>query len=357
MLPMDPLAFIGSLSALPADTQRDWAIAAAVVVASMVLVLWLEHGLMRRQGKAGSWLVLRVVSLVAGPLAALAVVVPARSVSGMEGLAVFYALLLTVAPLIWLGTHLGLGRLLTPALTTGEGVALSLSGLLLLGLPALAVYQALGPLENAARHLQDNPRNPGPPEPLAHAVQPVHRFRLPLAGEVHAQSLQAPEGLRLVRVDERVGERWEDMTGRDHPRYCLQGADLHLLWSTREGTPRLRLHWIDADGQRRVAEHRPDVANAQDAEFKIAFRGDGFDPATPVPRTRTHFALHRNAAGAPNYLAMGNSIQEGERDDGCVMPGYRRVKAALEGPVMAVMIVFQRPGDMPSLETFVRDGP
>lgn len=354
---MDPLALIGSLSALPADTQRDWTIAAAVVVAVMGLVLWLEHGLMRKQGKAGSWLVVRIASLVAGPVAALAVLVPAQSVSGMEALAVFYALLFTVAPLIWLGVHLGLGRRLRPALTAGEGLALSLSGLLLLGLPTLAVYQALDPLENAARHLQDNPRNPGPPQALAHTVQAVHRFHLPLAGEVFAQSLRAPEGLRLVRVDERVGERWDDMTGRDHPRYCLQGADLHLLWSTREGTPHLRLHWIDADGQRGVAEHRPDVAKAQAAEFKAAFRPDGFDLAAPVPRTRTHFALHRNAAGAPNYIAMGNSVQEGERHDGGVMPGYRRVKAAQEGPVMAVMIVFQRPGDMPSLETFVRDTP
>lgn len=354
---MDPLEWIDSLSALPADTQRDWAIAAAVVVAVMALVLWLEHGFMRRQGKAGSWLVLRVVSLVAGALAALAVLVPARSVSGMEGLAVFYAMLLTVAPLIWLGTHLGLGRLLRPSITAGEGVALSLSGLLLFGLPALAAYQALEPLENAARHRQDNPVNPGPPQALAHAVQPLQRFHLPVVGTVHAQSLKAPEGLRLLRVDERVGERWEDMTGRDHPRHCQQGADLHLLWSTREGTPHLRLHWIDADGQRRVAEHRPDVAQAQDAAFQVGFRPDGFDPAAPVPRTRTHFALHRNAAGAPNYIAMGNAVQEGERGDGCVMPGYRRVKAAQEGPVMAVMIVFRHPGDRPSLETFVRDNP
>lgn len=354
---MDPLALIGSLSALPADTQRDWMIAATVVVAVMGLVLWLEHRLMRTQGKAGSWLVVRVASLMVGPVTALAVLGPARSVSGMEGLAVFYALLFTVAPLIWLGTHLGLGRVLRPALTAGEGLALSLSGLLLLGLPALAIYQALDPLEKAARHLQDNPPNPGPPQPLAHTVQPVQRFQMPLAGETFGQSLRAPEGLRLVRVDERVGERWEDMTVRDHPRYCLNGADLHLLWSTREGLPHLRLHWIDVDGQRRVAEHRPNLASAQSADFKTTFRPDGFALPVPVPRTRVHFALHRNAAGAPNYIAMGNSVQPGERHDGCVMPDYRRVRAAQESPVTAVMIVFQRPGDMPSLETFERDTP
>ncbi|MGE0098222.1 MAG: hypothetical protein AB7S86_07715 [Hydrogenophaga sp.] len=353
---MDPLQLIAALPALPVDMQRDWRIAAAVVVAVIGLVLWLEFRLLNTQGKAGSWLVVRVVSLAAGPLAAMAVIVPARSVSGMEGLAVFYALLFTVAPLVWLGIHLGLGRLLRPALSAGEGVALSLSGLVVLGLPAMAVFSAVEPLEKAARHLQDNPRNPGPPVALAHAVQPVSRFQLAKAGAVFSQSLLAPPGLRLLRVDERVGELWEDMTGRTHPRYCLAGADLHLLWSAREGTPHLRLHWVDADGERRVAEHRPDVGSAQGLHFGATFRPDGFGLAAPVPRTRVHFATHRNAAGEPNYIAMGNAVQEGERHDGCVMPDYRRLRAAQEGPVLAVMIVFQRPGEMPSLEAFAAEG-
>ena len=354
---MDPLQLIGALPALPAQTQRDWTIAAAVVITVVLLVLWLEYRFMRAQGKGGSWGVVRVASLVAGPVAALAVILPANAVSGMEGLAVFYALLLTVAPLIWLGTHLGLGRLLNPALTVGESVALSLSGLLVLAVPAWAVFNAVEPLQKAARHLQDNPRDPGPPIAVAHAVQPVQRFHMLKAGDVFAQTLVAPPGLRLVRVDERVGELWDDMTGRTHPRYCLNGADLHLLWSAREGTPHLRLHWIDADGQRGVAEHWPDVSGTPSLEFSTTFRPDGFNLPVPVPRTRVHFALHRNDVGQPNYIAMGNSIQEGERHNGCVMPDYRRVKAAQEGPVLAVMIVFQRPGDMPSQETFVHESP
>lgn len=354
---MDPLQLIGAIPALPADTQRDWAIAAVVAGAAIVLVLWLEHRWMRAQGKAGSWAVVRFTSLLAAALAAVVVILPAQAVSGMEGLAVFYGLLLTVAPLIWLGTHLGLGRSLRPSLTLGEGVALSLSGLVVVMLPTLGVFAALEPLEKAARYLQDNPRNPGPPAALAHTVQPLQRFQLPLAGEVFAQSLLAPQGLRLVRVDERVGELWEDMTSRTHPRYCLKGADLHLLWSAREGTPRLRLHWVDADGHRGVAEHRPDVSAAHSADFTTTFRPDGFNLPVPVPRTRVHFANHRNAVGEPSYIAMGNSVQEGERYDGCVMPDYRRLNAARETPVMAVMIQFGRPGERAALETFVQSSP
>jgi len=354
---MDPIQLIGALPALPADTRRDWVIVAAVVVAVILLVLWVEYRVMRSQGKAGSWAVVRVVSLFAGPLAVLAVLLPARSVSGMEGLAVFYALLFTVAPLIWLGTHVGVGRFVSPALTTGEGVALSLSGLLAMAMAGMALFSAIEPLEKAARHLQDNPRNPGPPPTLAHAVGAVQRFELPRAGNVWAQTLKAPDGLRVTRVDERVGELWDDMTGRSQSRYCVHGADLHLLWSAREGTPHLRLHWTDADGHKGMAEHRPDVTGAASTDFTTTFRPDGFTFPVPVPRPRVHFALHRNAAGEPNYIALGNAVQEGERQNGCVMPGYRRQKAAQEGPVMAVMIVFQRPGDMPSQETFVPLGP
>ena len=76
-------------------------------------------------------------------------------------------------------------------------------------------------------------------------------------GEVYPPALMAPEGLRLERVDERVGELWEDTAGRDHPAYCSHGADLHLMWAARESPPHLRLHWVDGNGQRGVAEHRP----------------------------------------------------------------------------------------------------
>lgn len=354
---MDPLALIGALSALSADTQRDWMIAAAVVVAVMALVLWLEHRLMRAQGKAGSWLVVRVASWVAGPMAALAVVLPARSVSGLEGLAVFYALLFTVAPLIWLGVHLGLGTRLRPALTFGEAVGLSLSGLVVLVLPALALYQALEPLEKAARHLQDNPRNPGPAVPLAHAVQPMLRFNMPTVGDVFSQSLLAPTGLRLERVDERVGERWEDMSGRDHPRYCLNGADLHVFWAAMEGAPHLRLHWVDADGHRAVASHLPDTASAQTASFDTALHHNGFDLAVPVPRNRLSFSISANAADAANYVSLLNVTHGGARHDSCVMPGYRWARGPQDSPVSAVAIRFGLPGSRSRIETFVRAGP
>jgi hypothetical protein len=236
-------------------------------------------------------------------------------------------------------------------------MALALSGLLVFGPMAIVAVQMVGPLQTAARHAQDNPANQGPPVALAHTVQAVRRFGLPVAGEVFAQTLTAPPGLRLERVDERVGERWEDSVGREHPRFCQQGSDLHLLWAARELTPRLRLHWVDAGGRRQVAEHRPDIAPAVSADFTPTFHSDGFDVVVPVPNSRVFFALARNAAGEPNLVAMGNALQPGERQGDCVMPGYRRARAGSEGPVIALAVVFRLPGGPPWIETFTRPAP
>lgn len=350
---MDLSRWIDALRFMPADEQSGWARAAFAVLAFVALVLWLEFRYFRRRQQAGAWLALRLVSLLAAPLALFAVLGPTLAVSGMEGLAVFYATLFTLAPLIWFGAHIGAGRLL--GLGRSEGLALALTGLLVVGLPGAAVFQASGPLEAAARHREDNP--PGPAEPLAHAVGPVRRFHVPEVGTVFAQSLIAPPGLRLERLDERVGELWQDSADISQSRFCREGADLHLLWSSRERTPWLRLHWVDADGQRHVAPHRPVPQDGPAADFTVAFREDGFDVPAPVPLYRANFALARSPSGGWNPIALLNATQPGEHPRGCLMPGYQRVRWRDEGPVQAVMLMFERPGQGPSLAEFSRPRP
>lgn len=350
---MDLSRWIDALSSMPTDELSGWARGAFAVLALVALVLWLEFRYFRRRGRAAHWLALRLVSLLAAPLALASVLLPAQAVSGMEGLAVFYATLFTLAPLIWFGAHLGAGRLL--GLGQGERLALSLSGLLLFGLPGAALLQASGPLEAAARHREDNP--PGPGEPLAHAVGPVRRFHMPGVGTVFAQSLTAPPGLRLDRLDERVGGLWQDSAGVSQSRFCRQGADLHLMWSSHEQAPWLRLHWTDADGQRHVAPHRAVPQDGPDTDFTVAFREDGFDVAAPVASYRANFALARNAAGRWNPIALLNAAQPGEDPRGCLMPGYQRLRWQTEGPVQAVMLVFERDGQGPALAEFSRSPP
>ena len=351
---MDLSRLIDALRFLPQEESATWRAVALAVVLVAAVVLWLEFAYFRRQRNAGGWLALRLVSLLLAPLTVFAVLGPTHAVSGMEGLAVFYGTLLTVAPLLWFGGHSLAGRVL--GMGRGESSALALSGLLLFGVPLLAALNAIGPLEAAARRHED--RLPTVSEPLAHAVQAVRRFEMPGAGTVFAQSLIAPPGLRMERVDERVGDRWEDSAGISQSRFCRQGEDLHLLWSANEPTPWLRLHWVDADGQRHAAPHQPTPGQEAASPFEVGFRSDGFDVAAPVPRTRVSFALQRGDRGQWNHLALLNTVQQGESArDGCLMPGYRRVRWENEGPVQAVLLVFGGAGAPLAKAEFTRPGP
>jgi hypothetical protein len=59
----------------------------------------------------------------------------------MEGLAVFYLLLLTAAPLVWFGVHWAVGRLARPQLSFADSARIA-------GLPLLyaAALAAIAPL-------------------------------------------------------------------------------------------------------------------------------------------------------------------------------------------------------------------
>lgn len=345
------------LEAIPLlPNASDWARLLAAVLVLVALGLWLEYRYFRPLGKAGSWVVVRWVSLLVAPVLVLVVLAPARAVPGPMSLAVFYGLLFTAGPLIWFGAHLGVGRRVRPGLSAGESVALALSGLLLLAAPGLVVFQLMGPLQAAARHRADNP--PGAAAiPLAHAVQPLRRFEAPVVGTVFAQSLIAPEGLRLVRVDERVGELWEDTAGRDHPAYCSHGADLHLMWAVREQAPHLRLHWVDANGRRGVAEHRPQpVVSDTPVPFEVGFRPDGFDLPAPVPRSRVFVVFAGETEGVFTHSALGGSARVGATESDCVLPGYQRPTGAQYREVEGVALVFRRPGAAPWMVEFARPG-
>ena len=88
------------------------AFAAACGVA-IGLLLRRERRRFAAQGKARSWARVRLASAAILAITAASVVLPARQVSGMEALAVFYGLLFTLAPLLWFGLHWLAGRSVT----------------------------------------------------------------------------------------------------------------------------------------------------------------------------------------------------------------------------------------------------
>lgn len=101
------------------------------LVALPLLLRW-ERGRFQALGKGAAWLPMRVASVPIAALTAALVIVPARAVPGMEALAVFYGLLLVVAPLFWFGAHYVVGRLVRPALLFEESARIA-------ALPVVAV--------------------------------------------------------------------------------------------------------------------------------------------------------------------------------------------------------------------------
>lgn len=110
--------------------------AIAVLIALAALLRW-ERRELARQGKAGAWRTVRLAAIPIALATAAAIIVPVRLVSGMEAMLVFYLLLLTAAPLVWIGLHWLVGRMTRPALSFADALQLAVT------LPAFAVLVAL----------------------------------------------------------------------------------------------------------------------------------------------------------------------------------------------------------------------
>jgi len=339
--------------AMAADRRALWWQAAAGFALLLLAPLLLELLYFRRRAKAGSWLKLRLLSLLMAPLCAALVWLPARAVSGPAVLGVFYLLLLTVAPWLWFGSHAWLGRRLRPPMSWLESLLMSLLGLaLLLGLPLMAVQMAEMEIAKEARRLSASPRQAPDESPLPHRVLPPKLYRMPGVGLVWTQSLIAPEGLRLLSVDQRVAGPWTPSAGVSHPQFCTRGGDLHLMWSLQEPSPQLRLHWRDAYGQQHKAAHFPAAAataeGSQAEEFRIDFRPRGLDPSAAIPRSRVHLGIGRGEGQEPYLKPLSQSDYEDPQDSDCILPGYQRPQIGHEGDILQVRLMFQAPSGTPS---------
>lgn len=113
-------------------------------VALGFLVRW-ERGVFIARGKRGAWLAARIATIPIALVTAALVIVPAVTTRGPEALAVFYLLLLILAPVFWFGIHWIVGRCTRPPLTFAES-ALIAGSPLLLGLAAVSLAHTLQPI-------------------------------------------------------------------------------------------------------------------------------------------------------------------------------------------------------------------
>ncbi|MBP6850292.1 MAG: hypothetical protein KA164_01745 [Rhodoferax sp.] len=337
---------LDTLARLPPDTRNAWLQVASGLAALMLLLLWLESRYFARSKRTGSWAAVRLASLVAGPVAVLLLFLPARAVSGMEALAVFYLSMLTVTPLVWFGAHLWAGRSVHPALSRDESLALAVSGLLILAIPGIAFLQAQRPLQDAARAIGEQRTLPADNPPLEHRIQPVAAYTFPGVGLVFAQSLIGAPDTRLVRIEQRMGGQWPSTPDSAHPQYCTMGNDVHLLWSAQERPPYLRIHWAQSNGAVVRSEFTPDMSQSgklPPVPFSADLRPDGLDPVVPIARTRMYLVLHKDGE-EPDRRILSNGLEEGEkRSTDCVSKGFTvwRVRAGWE--LQSAVVQFQPP--------------
>lgn len=333
-----------------------WAVLIALVV-FIVGLLTVERRMFAGRGKGGSWWFVRLCALPILAAVVAAVLLPSRATAGPEALAVFYILLFSLAPLLWFGLHGFAGWLASPRLSRGESMWLAGSGLMLLLIPPGVVSALQTPYFTLSRLMDKAVVSMAAEAPLPHAVSPVRRLSLGEAGELHAQTLEAPAGVRVERIETMSGGHWADTATQTHSWFCRDGDNLHLAWRPGNATPTLRLHWRDATQRLGLSLFQAaDPAPAPPADdFTIAWRPDGFD--LPVALSRDRVQL-RWSGQSPGYFRSLDALQPGETFvDDCVMPGYRRVAARSEGPVAAVQLILQSdaPG-LPALSVFNRPG-
>jgi hypothetical protein len=121
------------------------AVFAVVAVLALVLLIRWERRRFHRMGKGGAWLPVRLATIPIALATAALIIIPARSTSGMEGLAVFYILLITVAPAFWFCAHWLVGRSARPPLAFGESAQIAGSPIAL-GVVLSLVAHALQPI-------------------------------------------------------------------------------------------------------------------------------------------------------------------------------------------------------------------
>ncbi|HRE15624.1 MAG TPA: hypothetical protein PLW86_00975 [Rhodocyclaceae bacterium] len=227
-----------------------FAVFGVIVALAFGIMLRFEYTTLRARGKSLAWWVVRLATIPMLVLCATLVILPARATSGMEGLAVFYLLLFTAAPLVWFGLHWLLGKLTRPSLSGSESFALALT------IPSFAIAVAL--LAHQVQSLAfslDRQFKPQPPsfemiegQPYApvHTLQYTKRY-VTVNGDFFVSRWRSPQPVSIERVDWIQGPREINYIDRQRAmNFCRDGADLVILEPAELAPGYLRVHWRSA---------------------------------------------------------------------------------------------------------------
>lgn len=305
-------------------TNVIWSVLALGALLVIGLALRAERRRFAARGKAGAWLGVRLASLPIGLLAAAAVWLPARAVSGPEALAAFYLLMFSLGPVVYFGLHWLAGRIAKPALSAGESASIGGSGLLVVILPALLASMASPWVYQLGQGAQQAQRGLAAESPLAHRIQERGRFLLPDIGEVLAEQWQAPPGVKVERIEWELGGQYLQTGDSTGSILCRDGEDFHVFRLAAAPAPRWRMYWRDAAASLHRSDwtSAPAEATTQAASLAPLWTQDGF--AFPVRIPRNFVTIERR-------WATGKVLQSNALDgqalpaptDTCLSSPYR----------------------------------
>jgi len=294
----------------------------AVLIALAVFLRW-ERAQLARSGKGRSWSIVRLATIPIALASAATVALPARSVSGMEGLAVSYALLFTAAPLTWFGLHWLVGRATRPPLTAGESFQLALLPLAFAIAVSIVAHQLQPVAWAIARSAESAGFAMAEEAPPQHALAAAHRWTTP-TGDVLVARWQAPPEVRVERIDLAHGASIVRDAGRSQMhRLCRTPDSIVLLQAANELAPSLRVYWRDAGTGLRVSTlTAPDASDA--TSFVVTWRGaSGFDLPEPLPR---HGIWLARASDPPGTFVSSEAQRYAPGDDpalNCLPPAWQ----------------------------------
>jgi len=304
---------------------------ALAALAVLVVVLAYERRAFARDGKARAWIIVRVATLPLLVATVAVVLLPARSIRGMEALAAFYGLLFTAAPLVWFGGHWLVGRAARPPLAAAESLRLAAT------LPAFLIAAAFlaGALQSLAWSFTVAVERAGygmaEESPPPHAVAASRRWATP-AGDVLYARWQAPEDVRVERIDARIGDRLIENAGRSFlQRLCQAPGTIVVVQSAGESLPTLRVYWR-APGHRRLrVSTLPAPPPAEITPFEVAWRGDtGFELPEPLPRLAIFLAREHEPPGT-FFSNEAQVYRAGEAIDQSCLPEGWRARSPIRG--------------------------
>lgn len=126
--------------------------AALSLVAFFFFMRW-ERRFFQAKGLGHPWFLVRLSTIPIAIITAALVVLPAQSTAGMEGLAVFYLLLMTAAPVFWFSSHWFVGRLAKPQMTFSASAHIAASPLAFVFVAALVAHRLQTPAWSLLRSM------------------------------------------------------------------------------------------------------------------------------------------------------------------------------------------------------------